>query len=293
MQAYTEFARVYDEFMDNVPYDEWTEYLTGLLREYGVMDGLVLELGCGTGNITRRLADKGYDMIGIDNSGDMLEIGREREYEYPEGVLKEAGVAFAEEEFDESETASNGRILYLQQDMRELELYGTVAGAVSLCDSMNYITSEEELLRVFRLVNNYLDARGMFIFDMNTEYKYEYILSNNIIAENREDCSFIWENYYDSETMLNEYELTIFVKQQEEEAEGFVQEQASHPFFRRFKEIHYQKAYKIDTVKKLLEEAGMEFIGVYDALTHNPPPETSERVYYIAREKQQEGKTYR
>lgn len=344
MQAYTGFAQVYDIFMDNVPYDEWTEYLTGLLREHGVMDGLVLELGCGTGKLTRRLAGKGYDMIGIDNSEEMLEIAREAQYdiddmdnEYEkeenkeseddieqgnqkeadednEDIMQAENPKEADEDFKDvmeavyqekididsveysdydyfepyasSAVMKGNQILYLQQDMRDFELYGTVAAVISICDSMNYITSEEDLLKVFRLVNNYLDPGGLFIFDMNTEYKYKEILSNNTIAENREDCSFIWENYYHEETMLNEYDVTIFVKLKEDE------DNIPTELFERFQETHYQKAYKIDTIKRLLEEAGMEFIAVYDAFTHSTPAEKSERVYFLAKEKHQENKTY-
>ena len=133
MEAYTSFASVYDRFMDNVPYTEWAEYLHGLLREYQIEDGLLLELGCGTGSMTERLAGYGYDMIGVDCSGEMLDIAREKK------------------------ERSGHDILYLLQDMREFELYGTVRAAVSICDSMNYILEERELEQVFRLVNNYLD----------------------------------------------------------------------------------------------------------------------------------------
>ena len=102
MSAYESFARVYDMFMDNIPYKEWCNYLTGLLKEYEVDDGLVLELGCGTGNATRLLSDAGYDMIGVDNAPDMLEIALEKKEEEGQDIL------------------------YLCQDMREFELYGTV-----------------------------------------------------------------------------------------------------------------------------------------------------------------------
>ena len=172
MDAYTSFARVYDTFMDNIPYEEWAVYLTGLLNEYGVNDGLVLDLGCGTGNMTELLAKEGYDMIGVDNAEEMLEIAMEKREK------------------------SGHDILYLLQDMREFELYGTVRAVVSVCDSVNYIDEEEDLTEVFRLVNNYLDPGGVFIFDFNTLYKYREIWGDRTIAENREDCSFIWDNYY-------------------------------------------------------------------------------------------------
>ena len=248
MESYTSFAKVYDTFMDNVPYDLWCGYLHELLKQYGVEKGIILDLGCGTGSVTEQLAVRGYDMIGVDYSSEMLDMAMQKD----------------------SRTAYN--ILYLLQDMREFELYGTVNAVVSLCDSMNYMTEEEDLLTVFELVNNYLDPGGVFIFDLNTEYKYRELLGEQTIAESRDDCSFIWENYYDEEEMLNEYELTLFVKEEE------------HQLYERFQEIHYQKAFSLERVKGLLEQVGLEFVAVYDAMTQEPPKEDSERVYFVARE---------
>ncbi|WP_167958680.1 class I SAM-dependent DNA methyltransferase [Anaerosporobacter faecicola] len=275
MQAYTGFAQVYDMFMDNIPYDDWCRYLTELLAEYGVKDGIVLDLGCGTGNVTERLSKKGYDMIGIDNAEEMLSIAMEKAMDQGDSIL------------------------YLLQDMREFELYGTVSAVVSICDSMNYIMEEDDLREVFRLVNNYLDRQGIFIFDMNTEYKYETILANNTIAENRPNGSFIWDNYYYPEEKVNEYDLTIYVKEDfGEENETDLDDENEEEYeedgevFYRFDEKHYQKAYSLDTVKRLIEEAGMEFVNAFDAFTHDPVTPTSERIYIIAREKRQEHKYY-
>ena len=184
MEAYTGFASVYDLFMDNIPYRAWCDYVTSLLKEYGVEDGLVLDLGCGTGKLTRLLAGEGYDMIGVDLSEEMLEVALEHEMEDPK------------------------QILYLQQDMREFELYGTVRAIVSICDSMNYLEDYEDLVQVLKLANNYLDPKGVFVFDMNTVYKYREQLGEQTIAENREESSFIWENYFDENEMVNEYDLT-------------------------------------------------------------------------------------
>ncbi len=250
MGSYESFARVYDLFMDNIPYREWCRYLTGLLRENGVKEGLVLELGCGTGNMTRLLSRAGYDMIGVDNSMDMLEIAMEKQ---------------------------EGRedILYLLQDMREFELYGTVAAVVSVCDSMNYITEEEDLLEVFRLVNNYLDPGGLFIFDLNTEYKYKEILGESTIAENREDASFIWDNYYDEEEKINQYDLALFIP---EDRDGEI-------LYRKYEETHFQRAYSLQEIKALLEKAGMEFMTAYKAFTREAVGEDNQRIYILAREK--------
>lgn len=260
MQAYTGFASVYDLFMDNVPYEEWADYVQKLLKKYEIKKGLLLELGCGTGSMTRQLASKGFDMIGLDNSEEMLQIAREKGNEFGDNIL------------------------YLCQDMREFELFGTVAAVVSVCDSMNYILSEEDLLQVFRLVNKYLDPQGLFIFDLDTEYAYRDILSDNTIAENREEGSFIWENTYYEEEMMNEINLTLFIPEQKESTQP--------PLFQRYEETHYRKAYSLDIIKGLIEEAGMEWVAVYDALTERKPKRDSERVYIIAREKRQEDKIY-
>lgn len=248
MDAYTSFARVYDTFMDNIPYEEWAVYLTGLLNEYGVNDGLVLDLGCGTGNMTELLAKEGYDMIGVDNAEEMLEIAMEKREK------------------------SGHDILYLLQDMREFELYGTVRAVVSVCDSVNYIDEEEDLTEVFRLVNNYLDPGGVFIFDFNTLYKYREILGDRTIAENREDCSFIWDNYYYEEERINEYELSIFIREKEN-------------LFRRYEETHFQRGYTLDEMIRMIKDSGLEFVTAYDAFTREAPKEDSERIYVIVREK--------
>ena len=248
MDAYTEFAKVYDLFMDNIPYEEWGAYLKGLLHENGVDDGLVLELGCGTGTMTEILAEAGYDMIGVDQSEEMLqEAARKRE-------------------------ESGHEILYLCQDMREFELYGTVRAIVCVCDSMNYILEEEEVLGILTsAARNYLDYGGLFIFDLNTEYKYKEILGEQTIAENREESSFIWENYYDVEEEINEYDLTIFVQTQED-------------LFQRFTETHLQRGYTLEQMQEILQKAGLVFLKAIDVDTQGEVTEQTERICIIARE---------
>lgn len=249
MEAYTGFAEVYDIFMDNIDYKAWTEYVISLLEEYGIEDGLVLDLGCGTGNVTEILAAAGYDMTGIDMSEDMLNIAMKKR------------------------AASGQDILYLCQEMQEFELYGTVRAVVSICDCINYVTEKEDIVQTFRLVNNYLDPKGIFIFDMNTSYKYREMLKDNTFAEVREDSSFIWENYYDEEEKINEYALTLFIKDKES------------GMYEKFEEEHYQRAYEIEEIIEMIKVSGLEFLAVYDAFTKEAPKENSERVYFIAREK--------
>lgn len=245
LEAYTGFAEVYDLFMEETPYGEWSVRLTDILREYGIRNGLVLDLGCGTGVMTELLADAGYDMIGIDRSEEMLEAAMERR------------------------TRSGHDILYLCQDMREFELYGTVRAIVSVCDTMNYILNEEEFLRILMLAaRNYLDFGGLFIFDLNTEYKYRELLGERTIAENRDSGSFIWENYYDEEEMINEYNLTLFIRE-------------DSGYYRKYEESHYQRAYTLERVRALAERSGLRLLHIYDAYTREPARDDSERICVV------------
>lgn len=274
LEAYTDFAGVYDTFMDDTPYQEWTDFLTELIEKYGISKqkhdtdvinekdeilsserNLVLDLGCGTGTLTELLYQKGYDMIGVDNSQEMLNI------------------ALAKRE----KTGSD--ILYLCQDMRELDLYSTIGTVISVCDSVNYLLEDDEVQDTFSLVNNYLYPGGLFIFDFNTVYKYEQVIGDTTIAENREECSFIWENYYHEEERVNEYDLTIFVKEDDSE------------HFRRFTETHFQRGYTLEEMKGFVEQAGMEVVLALDADTHKAPTDDSERIYIVAGEimKKQKG----
>lgn len=248
MNAYTSFAQLYDELMRDNPYGHWEEYLIGLFSYYEHTPNLMLDLGCGTGNMTIRMARRGIEMIGIDFSEDMLGMGKEKAGN--EGV----------------------DILFLQQDMRDFELYGTVDTILSLCDSLNYILEEEELFKVFQLVNNYLDPEGLFIFDLNTEYKYHQILGEQTFAETLENSAYIWENFFDIESKINEYLVTFFQKQ-------------NNGLYKRFEEAHYQKAYSVPSVTALLEKAGLKVLNVFHDYSFKKPQDHSERVVFVAQEK--------
>ncbi|SHJ33837.1 class I SAM-dependent DNA methyltransferase [Hespellia stercorisuis] len=252
MESYTSFAEVYDVFMDDVPYEEWAHYLCGLLEKYQVKaEGVIVDLGCGTGTMTEILSREGFDMIGVDNSGEMLAIAIQKKQE------------------------SGRDILYLLQNMQELELYSTADAVVSVCDSVNYVTNETELLETFRRVNHFLEPGGVFIFDFNTEHKYRDVIGERTIAECREDCSFIWDNYYYEDEQINEYELNLFIQADREHDENL---------YRKFHEVHYQKGYTLSVIRELIESSGLAFVTAYDAFTEEAPTAESERIYVIARE---------
>lgn len=243
MSIYGDFARVYDLFMEDIPYDLWVEYIISLFKKYKKNPELLLELGCGTGNITARLADKGYDMIGLDISEEMLNIAKQK----------------------------NSDILYLAQDMCEFELYGTVDCIVCLCDSLNYILEEKDLTKVFSLVKNYLNPDGLFIFDMNTQYKFETVLGSNTFADNKDSAAFIWENYYYEDEKINEYCMTFFVKD------------LKSGLYEKIEETHEERAYSTEEIKTIIEKAGLVFVDVFDECTFNEPHEQSERIYFVTK----------
>lgn len=257
MGQYEYFAAVYDTFMEEVPREKWAAFIKEKLDKAGIDKGILLDLGCGTGAMCRIFADMGYDMIGVDGSYDMLNVAREEEMENPKDIL------------------------YLCQDFNELELYGTVAAVISCCDCMNYITEPDDLKKVFKLVNNYLEKDGLFIFDINSEYKYREMLADNTFAEDAEDAAFIWQNEYDIKTKLNKYGLTLFIAEDmfrdefeaavggadevEAEEEDILDDgvDSQEKAFFRYYEEHVQRAYSLDEIKVMLTEAGMEFVAAY------------------------------
>ncbi len=269
MESYTDFAEVYDEFMDETPYEAWCERIIRLIERYGISKpytggeaenlseeeyallterNLILDLGCGTGTLTEMFAELGYDMMGIDMSPDMIQVAIEKR------------------------EVSENDIMYLCQDMRELELYCTVGTILCVCDSINYLLEPKEVMETLKRVNNYLYPKGLFIFDFNTSYKYEKVIGNTTIAESRETCSFIWDNFYDAESGINEYDLTIFVQEDDD-------------LFRRFQEVHYQRGYSFEEMRSYVEKAGLEFVCALDSDSDEPVTETTERVLMVCREK--------
>lgn len=258
MEAYTDFASIYDIFMDDVPYEEWAERIVKLIADYDAKEktdieelklesNLLLDLGCGTGVMTRLLRDKGFDCIGVDASFEMLEVAKSAE--------------------------EDSSILYLCQDMRELDLYSTVGTVVSVCDCLNYLLEPEDVLKTLKLVENFLYPGGLFIFDFNTIHKYRDVIGDSTIAENRDEGSFIWENYFDEETEINEYDLTLFIRKGE--SDDFV----------RTQETHTQRGYSPATIADLVRESGLELVLTFDSDTESEVSIETERVCMVARKR--------
>lgn len=243
MESYRDFARVYDEFMDQTPYDTWFWNLQTVFSRFMVpKKGKILDLGCGTGKMARRLSRAGYEVTAVDRSAQMLEIAA---------------------------NASADPILYVMQDMVSLEVPEKMDAAISICDCLNYILDVKDLREVFKRVRNSLKDGGIFLFDMNTRFKYEQLLACNTFAEDREDASFIWDNFYDEEERINEYQLSLFIKNEK-------------GTYDKFQELHLQKAYDTQEICQMLLENGFVSTEVLDAETMREPVEETERCYFIA-----------
>ena len=240
--SYGNFAFVYDALTDDVEYEKRCDYLETLFSKHlSVRPELVADLGCGTGTVCTILSDRGYDMIGIDSSEMML------------------GEAFRKK--------GDRKILYINQDMTSFELYGTVDVFLSMLDSMNYITSPDELKSVFDLVKNYLNPGGVFIFDVNTPYKYEQILSDNTFTYDDNGIFYVWENSFDGEYC--DFLINFFV-----ENDGS---------YTRFTEEHSQRCHTFRELADIIEKSGLSLEAVYDDMTLEDPRRDSQRIFLVVK----------
>ncbi len=250
-EGYSAIAGVYDKLNKEVDYSEWADFLEECFGRFcKESPEIILDLACGTGRMTRELAARGYDMIGVDGSSDML---------------------------SQAYSAGGEGILYLLQDMRELELYGTVGATVCCLDSLNYLIEDKDLRKVFSLVHNYSDPDALFIFDMNSTYKFENIYSDNsyILEDEGDDGAAIycgWQNFYDRETGLCDFYLSVFT---ENEDGAYI----------RADEHQRERCYTLEEVKKALTDSGFELVGVYSGFGFEEVKENTERWYFVTRAK--------
>ena len=268
-ESYRSFASVYDEFMDGTDYQQVADNIQDMITRYGVSKpsqkrtgaseardvllaaekNLVVDLACGTGKLTEILADRGYDVMGIDLSEEMLGMALERR------------------------DRLRHRTLYLCQDMRQFELYGTAGTFVSVGDSVNYLLTDEDMVKLFKRVNTFLFPGGIFVFDFKTLYLYRDVIGDRTIAEDREDCSFIWDNWFDGVTGINEYDLSLFIRDREDDN-----------VFRKYQEIHRQRGYTLEEMKKFAQSAGLIWLAEMDSGTMGPVREDSEKILCVVRE---------
>lgn len=249
MAGYGDFAYYYDMLTENVDYESRCEYICNLLAVSGIGKGILLDLACGTGTMSMLLSDKGYDVIGVDASEDMLSVAQEKKME------------------------SGKDIMFLCQRMEELDLFGTINAAVCTLDSINHITDEETVKKVFSKVSLFMEDKGLFVFDVNTPYKHRKVLGNNTFVYDMDDVYCVWQNSTDKKTLLTEVSLDIFEKDTEEDDDVYY----------RYSEEFSERGYELEKIKGWLQENKFEVLGVYEEMTTDEVRENTQRAVFVAR----------
>lgn len=248
MGGYGFFSNVYDTLTENVNYAARADYIADLLAENGITGGILLDLACGTGTLSIEMAKKGFEVIGVDASADMLSAAMNNAYNSEEDIL------------------------FLCQPMQQLDLYGTINAAICTLDSINHLTDPEDVQATFDKVSLFTEAGGIFIFDINTVFKHRKILGDNTFVYDLDEVYCVWQNTLDVQTDTVQIDLDIF-------------EMLEDGAYERSQESFCERAYPVDTIKTMLTAAGFETLAIYDELTKNEPKEDSERLFIIARKK--------
>lgn len=245
---YDLLAPFYDKINGDINYSDWADFIEAIVEKYGVREPeLWLDLGCGTGKMTLELARRGRDMTGIDYSPEMLNVARE--------LADEEGLS---------------NILWLCQDIRDFELYGTVDVCISCLDTINHLTSPKDLDKCLKLVHNYLAPDGLFIFDINGKYKFENIYADNSYVMEEEGAMCVWQNYYNEKTSKCNFYISLF----EEREDGL---------YERYDEEQTERMYTLRSVKKHLDDSSLEFVGAFSDFEFNDATDSNERIYIVAK----------
>ncbi|MCL2057315.1 MAG: class I SAM-dependent methyltransferase [Oscillospiraceae bacterium] len=243
MSGYGVFARYYDALTADVDYPARAAYFAGIIRNFCPGAKLVLDLACGTGSLTYAMAGLGFDMIGVDASGEMLAVGASK------------GGATAP--------------LFLCQKAEELDLFGTVDACVCALDSLNHLPGENALRSAIGRVSLFLNPGGVFVFDMNTPYKHTHILANNDFVRESGNVLCAWRNRLDPETGRVDITLDFF-------------EKTGSGLYRRSAESFSEYCYDTDKISEILREAGLETAAVYEGDTLSPPKHDTQRIVFAA-----------
>lgn len=245
MAAYEAFADVYDALMDDVDYDAWAEYYLALIRRQGVEPRALCDCACGTGSLSVRFAERGIRVTGADLSGEMLARAQQK--------ARRCGVA----------------AMFVEQDMTRLTLPRPVDALVCGCDGVNYLTDDEQAAAFFRRAHDALRSGGALAFDVSSPHKLEKVLGNGFFGEERDDVAYLWSNRFDEDRRTVTMDLTFFVRQ-------------SDGLYRRFTEIHTQRAHEPKRLCALLEDAGFADIHIFGDRTFEPPKPEEMRVHIAA-----------
>lgn len=244
MEAYNEFANLYDDLMNDVDYDMWFKYIKEIIEKENIKPDKVLEMACGTGNITEFLCKERFDITSFDLSEEMLMVAQQKLKAYR-------------------------NLKMMRQDMTNFKFKDKYNLVLCTCDGMSYIRTQEDLKKVFENVYAHMTDDGVFVFDINSSYKIKEIIAKNTFVRDEEDVFYVWESEFDEETKLCEFYITFFQKEGE--------------LYSRFDEVHVQRAHEIDEIEKLLKEVGFTNIEIMEAFTFEEPNEKSERINFIVK----------
>lgn len=256
MHGYGDFAYFYDELTSNAEYEKRCDYICSLLNEAGKSSGILLDLACGTGTLSLMLKDRGYEVIGVDASEDMLTVAQEKKCEV-----------------GDTET------IFLCQKMQELDLFGTIDAAVCTLDSINHVTDEEDVKEIFRRVSLFMNDSAVFVFDVNTPYKHEHILGNNTFVYDLDDVFCVWQNTFIKESCTTEISLDIFEKLNADYSENGEDGEC----YSRYSEQFSERGYDLEKLKSYLEEVKFEVLGVYDEFTKDNVTDKTGRAVFVCR----------
>ncbi len=258
--SYQDFAYYYDQLMEDVPYAQWLSYAKRQWERLGSPHSVV-DLGCGTGTLSIPLAQAGCQVIGIDLSEDMLSNAQEK----------------AEQCLRTSSFARGGSVEWLHQDMREWEWSHPVDAVISFCDCMNYLTEESDIIQTFNQVYQGLKPGGSFLFDVHTPEQMIVLAQSQPFFYNEENVAYIWTSELDEERLEIEHAITFFVKALPKK------QGAESDLFRRFEEVHVQRAYDLSWLKQQLEHIGFEDITVTADFMNTAPNEQSARAFFACK----------
>ncbi|MBR4201166.1 MAG: methyltransferase domain-containing protein [Oscillospiraceae bacterium] len=249
--AYGFFAQYYDALTKNVCYPERAEALNRLIEKWmrpDMPEHILLDLACGTGSLSEAFARRGWDVIGVDCSEEMLSEALDKKYD------------------------SGLPIQYLRQDMRRLDLYGTIAVTVCALDSLNHLQSSGDVRRVMERVNLFSEAGALFLFDLNTEYKHRQLLADQCFVYELPDAVCVWQNHLRE----NEPECPVTIR-----LDFFAHTEGRH--YVRETEEFTERIWQPETVRRLLAETGFTLLEVLDGDSYDTPTNLTQRLLYIAR----------
>lgn len=243
--SYNSFASVYDELTLNVDYKNRAEFVQSILNRYGITDGLLLDLACGTGSMAVELSKMGYEVIATDASPDMLMEAQNKAYDNEQSIM------------------------FLCQRMEETDLYGTVRAVVCSLDSINHLSDVDTVRKTFDTLKNFVDDKGIMVFDVNTLYKHQNVLGNNTFVYDEKNVFCVWQNHLLQDERTVNINLDFFCKNGE--------------LYERFNENFNETAFTDEEITSAVESAGFRVLERLADMTENKPDDTTERVYYVIR----------